>query len=285
MPVLYRYFGRTGVKVSAVGMGTYYDFRWITVASLFGFRLRRAQIVRAIRAGIDAGINLIDTAEFYKSEALVAEAVKGYDREKLFIATKVFPTHLKFGKVIRSCEKSLRRLELDYIDLYQIHFPRQGIPLSETMGAMEKLVDEGKIRHIGISNFSLDKMREAENGLKKYTLASTQMHYNMMHRDVEKEILPHCAENGIALMAYFPVAHGKLAKPAGGEAHSALESVRKKYGLATTAQVGLNYLISKSENVFPIPRASTQEHVLQNAELGGNLFSDEDMAVLAGLFG
>jgi diketogulonate reductase-like aldo/keto reductase len=282
--VLYRNFGRTGARVSAIGMGTYYDVRWIAVASVFGIRLRSAEIVSAIRAGIDAGINLIDTAEFYKSESLVAEAVKGYDREKLFIATKVFPTHLRAEKLVRSCERSLKRLGLDYVDLYQIHFPRQSVPLSETMGAMEKLVDDGKIRHIGVSNFSLDKMKEAESALKKYSIASTQMHYNIMHRDVEKEILPHCEENGIALMAYFPVAHGKLAKRDGGAGDSALESIKKKYGLSTTAQVGLNYLISKSENVFPIPRASKQKHVYENAVLGGNLFSSQDMTVLADIF-
>ncbi len=260
-------------------MGTYYDFRWITVASLFGFRLRRAQIVRAIRAGIDAGINLIDTAEFYKSEALVAEAVKGYDREKLFIATKVFPTHLRREKVIRSCEKSLRRLGVNYIDLYQIHFPNPRVPIAETMAAMEELADRGMIRHIGVSNFSLSRMKEAVSSLRKYPLSSNQMHYNLIHRDVERDILPYCEEMDIALLAYYPVAHGKLANPH-RVSSNVIASIKSRYGFTTNAQIALTYLISRSMNTFPIPRASNPVHVSENAALGGNLLSPEDIEAL-----
>ncbi len=278
----YREFGRTGVRVSPIGMGTYYDIGWIA-ASALGIKINLKEKISAIRKGIDAGINLIDTAEFYRSESVVSMAIRDYDREKLFVATKVFPTHLRPEKLIRACDRSLRLLGTDYIDLYQVHFPNFRVPVSETMQAMERLADDGKIRHIGISNFSLPKMIEAEQSLKKHSLASTQMHYNLNHRSVEKDILPHCRENGIALMAYYPLGHGKLAELPHGQAEAAA-AIASKYGLRTDAQVALNYLLSSDRCVFPIPRASNPQHVAENSLLGGNLFDREDMDTLTSLF-
>lgn len=282
--MIYRKFARTGFSVSAVGMGTYYDFRWIAAAALLGKQFSRARIMSAIRTGIDAGINLIDTAEFYRSEELVGEAIRGYDREKLFIATKVFPTHLRREKVIRACEKSLKRLGVDYIDLYQIHFPNPRVPIAETMAAMEELADRGMIRHIGVSNFSLPRMKEAVSSLRKYPLSSNQMHYNLIHRDVERDILPYCEEMGIALLAYYPVAHGKLADAHGGRTN-VIASIKSRYGFTTNAQIALTYLISRSKNTFPIPRASNPVHVSENAALGGKLLSPEDIEALVSASG
>ncbi|MBX8634880.1 MAG: aldo/keto reductase [Thermoplasmata archaeon] len=278
----YREFGRTGVRVSCVGMGTYYDFRWIAASALgIGFGVHEK--VTAIRKGIEEGINLIDTAEFYRSEPLVSRAIKDYDREKLFIATKVFPNHLREDKLIRACDRSLRRLGISYIDLYQIHFPSFRVPVSESMRAMERLVDDGKIRYIGVSNFSLQKMIEAEQSLKRHSLISTQMHYNLKHRDVENDILPHCRENGIALMAYYPLGHGKLAELRSSDA-ATVKAIASKCGLKTDAQLALNYLLSSDKCVFPIPRASNPEHVAENSTLGGRLFDREDMNALAAIF-
>ncbi len=275
----YREFARTGFKSSVIGMGTYYDFGWILSASL----LRRGPgadlILKALETGLDNGLNLIDTAEIYASERLVGRAIKGRDRESIFLATKAFPTHFRKEKLIRSCEKSLRRLNTDYVDLYQLHFPSRRVPISETMGAMEELVDRGKVRHIGISNFSFKSMLEAENALKKYRLTSTQMHYNVSHRQVEYDILPHCEKEGIALLPYYPVGHGKLAKNDGNSAN-ALSAVATKHNLKSNAQVALTYLISRSSSIFPIPRARTPEHVLENAELGESLLGEDELKYL-----
>ncbi len=278
----YRDFGRTGVRVSAVGMGTYYDLVWIG-ASAIGINIGTQAKVAALKSGIECGMNLIDTAEFYRSECVVSRAIRDYDREKLFIATKVFPTHLRKDKLIKACDRSLRSLGTDHIDLYQIHFPNFRIPVGETMNTMERLVDDGKIRHIGISNFSLQTMIEVEQSLKKYPLASTQMHYNLGHRDVEKDVLPHCRENGIALMAYYPLGHGKLASGRRGHA-KAISAIASRYGLKNGAQVALNYLLSSDRCVFPIPRASNHEHVVENSTLGGRPFDSKDMDALAAMF-
>jgi diketogulonate reductase-like aldo/keto reductase len=279
----YREFARTGFKSSVIGMGTYYDFGWILTASLFRKRLNEQGILKSLNTGLDSGINLVDTAEIYASEPIVAKAIKGRDRESIFIATKAFPTHYRREKLIRACEKSLRRLNASYIDLYQLHIPSRRVPIAETMGAMEELVDRGLIRHIGISNFSMSGMLEAEKSLKKYKLTSTQMNYNLSHRQVEKEILPHCEENGIALLAYYPLGHGKLAGNSDGS-NTVVMDIARKHGLKSSAQVALTYLLSRSESVFPIPRARTPEHVAENAQLGESSFDKDEISKLQSAF-
>jgi diketogulonate reductase-like aldo/keto reductase len=279
--MIYRNFGSTGFRCSAIGMGTYYDFGWIISARLFRRFPGRQGIIKALRTGLDAGINLIDTAELYMSEPLVAEAIQGYRREDLFIATKAFPTHFRREKLIRACEKSLANLRLGYIDLYQLHFPSLRAPISETMKTLEFLQEEGKIRHIGVSNFSVSQLKEAQSCLEHAHVASIQVQYNLMHRDPERDLLPYCEEQGIALMAYYPVAHGKLARQ---EFERSFGEIKTKYGLKTNAQVSLTYLISKSNAVFPIPRARTPEHVAENAALGDKLFTPEDIELLERLF-
>ncbi len=271
----YKQFAKSGVRVSAVGMGTYYDPLWIAIAYL-GWRRGAQTKIRAIRSGLELGINLVDTAEIYQSEPLVAKAVAGLRREDVFLATKVWSNHLRRDKLIKSLEASMRRLGVSYVDLYQIHFPNPRVPIAETMGAMEEMVDKGKIRFIGVSNFSLEQMVEAQHSLKKYELSSTQMEYSLANRSIEKDILPYCEKNGIAVLAYFPLAHGRLASDA------ELSRIGAKYG-KTPSQVALNILASKP-NVFPIPRASRVEHVKLNAESVGWRISDEDKAKIDALF-
>jgi len=273
--VEYKQFAKSGVRVSAVGMGTYYDPLWIAIAYL-GWRRGAQTKIRAIRSGLELGINLVDTAEIYQSEPLVAKAVAGLRREDVFLATKVWSNHLRRDKLIKSLEASMRRLGVSYVDLYQIHFPNPRVPIAETMGAMEEMVDKGKIRFIGVSNFSLEQMVEAQHSLKKYELSSTQMEYSLANRSIEKDILPYCEKNGIAVLAYFPLAHGRLASDA------ELSRIGAKYG-KTPSQVALNILASKP-NVFPIPRASRVEHVKLNAESVGWRISDEDKAKIEALF-
>lgn len=256
-------------------MGTYYDALWIASAMIFKIQRGGRDKIDALKAGLESGINFIDTAEIYQSETLVCEAIRGRKRDELFIATKVWSNHLRPDKVEKSCRKSLSRLGTSYVDLYQIHFPNSRVPIADTMGAMEKLVEDGLIRNIGISNFSYKDMLAAESALKRHELTSTQMHYNMLHRDVEKEILPHCEKERIAMMAYYPLAHGKLTKSS-SKAYEAINKICQNRNL-TSAQVALAWLISKSPVNFPIPRASRINHVRENAAAGDVVLTPEEI--------
>lgn len=257
--------------MSEIGIGTYYDPLWIATAFL-GWRRGAASKTEAIKAGLDAGITLVDTAEIYGSEPLVAKAIEGFPREDLFVATKVMFLHLRRNALVKSLKRSLKKLKLGYVDLYQVHQPSPFVPIKEAMSAMEEMVDMGLVRHIGVSNFSLEQTVEANNALKKYRLASTQMPYHLADRRMEGEILPYCRKEKMALLAYYPLGHGDLVE--GG----ALARIGQKYG-KTPPQVALNWLLSQ-ENVIPIPRASRKSHVIENAGAAGWRMTHEDMTEL-----
>jgi len=276
----YREFGRAKVNVSAIGMGTYYDASWIAASRLSGYRQGREDKIAALRSGIELGINLIDTAEIYETEPLVAEAIKGCRRDTLFIATKVWPMHLKYDQVLKAAQKSLERLQCSYIDLYQIHWPNPLVPMKETMKAMEKLVDDGKVRYIGVSNFSLSQTKEAEEALSKYELVSNQVEYSLKVREIEADLLPYCDKNGIVILAYRPLAHGALANPS-GKLRAVIDEISQKDGGKTSAQIALNWLLNKSRMVFPIPRASRPQRVVEDAGAVGWSLDPSDMAKLA----
>lgn len=269
-------FGRTGRSVSEIGVGTYYDLNWMFWA-LLGWKRGTQSRIDAIKAGLAGGINLIDTAEAYNSEGLVAEALAGQKREDIFVATKITPTHLGYKSVFKALERSLKRLRTSYVDLYQIHYPRPLMPMAETMRAMEELLDEGKIRRIGVSNFSLKQMMDANSSLKKAQLTSTQMEYSLVHRDIEKDILPYCRENGIAVLAYRPLGHGRLATE-----QTKLKRLCEKYA-KTSAQIALKWL-SSQPNVFPIPRASNVPHVNEDLGVSGWRMEEGDLRDLDRLF-
>ena len=264
-------FGWTGKQTTPLGMGTYYDFPWI-MKSRLGIAGGADAKVDALKAGLEGGVLMIDTAEIYGSEPLVSKAIQGLPRENLFIATKVMFLHLRRGALVKSLERSLRRLNLTYVDLYQVHQPSPFVPIEETMSAMEEMVDRGLVRYIGVSNFSLKQTVKANASLKKSRLASTQMPYHLADRQMEEEILPYCRKENMALLAYFPLGHGKL--PSSG----LLSSIGGKYG-KTASQVALNWLLSQ-ESVFPIPRASTRAHVMENLGSTGWRLSEEDRAEL-----
>lgn len=195
-------------------MGTYYDALSVIVAR-FGLLRNKGLKISALRGGIELGINLIDTAEIYGTVGLVAEAIRGFERDDLFIATKVWPSHLRYEALLKAAEGSIKRLQCSYIDLYQIHWPNPKVPIEETMRAMSKLVDEGKVRYIGVSNFSLEQMTRAQGALSKYELVSNQVEYNLLTRRIEGALLPYCEKDNIAILAYRPLAHGALSNPKG----------------------------------------------------------------------
>jgi len=269
-------FGKTGRKVPEIGMGTYYDPLWI-VTGFLGWKRGAAKKVAALKEGLDRGMLFIDTAEIYQSEPLVAEAIRGGKRDELFLATKVAWNHLHHDDVIKSLEKSLRRLDTSYVDLYQVHMPNGRVPIGETMSAMEELVSQGKVLAIGVSNFSLEQVKAAQASLSKSQLASIQMPYNLMNRSLERNLLPYCDRESIAVMAYYPLAHGKLAP-----SDSAVAELSAKYS-KTRSQLALRWLAQK-KNVFPIPRASNPEHVRSNSEASGWELAPEDATRLEKLY-
>jgi diketogulonate reductase-like aldo/keto reductase len=265
-------FGKTGRAVTEIGMGTYYDKPWIRVAKR-GLAIGASRKIKALRAGLDGGMNLIDTAEAYFSEPFVAKAIKGRKRDELFIATKVWLDHLHHDDLVMALERSLHRMELTYVDLYQVHFPNSSVPVAETMGAMEEMMEKGKIRAIGVSNFSLEQTIEANSALARSEIAASQVNYSLVHRKVEKDVIPYCQKNGIAVLAYYPLGHGTLAK------HSPKVEAICRRNSKTAAQVALNWLVSKP-SVFAIPRASRANHVVE--DLGGSdwRLSEGDIAEL-----
>jgi diketogulonate reductase-like aldo/keto reductase len=270
----YKSFGNADTCVSEIGMGTYYDPIWILLSRL-GLRRGKQEKIEAIKTGIEGGMNLIDTAEIYGSEPLVAEAMKGYQRDSLFIATKVWPTHLSYDDVIKSCMRSLERLSTSYIDLYQVHWPNPRIPIKETMKAMEKLVSDGKIRYIGVSNFSLTQLREAEEALSKQEIVSNQVEYSLVSRSIEKDILPYAEKEKITIIAYSPLARGNI--PIDLIPRDILEKYR-----ATPAQIMLAW-VTKRDNVVAIPKAANPEHMRENILASNIILEDKDYTRLSSL--
>jgi len=268
-------FAKTGRKVSEIGVGTNYDPLWIAT-SFIGLRRGASTKVEAIQAGLEAGVTLLDTAEIYGSEPLVAKAILNRRREDFFIATKAWSNHLRRDALVRAFEKSLKRLGTSYIDLYQVHRPNPKVPIREMMAAMEELVRDGKLMQMGVSNFNLKQLEEANAALPKSQLSSIQLNYSLIHRNVERDILPYCDREGIALLAYYPLGHGRLVRNGG------LEKVSVKNN-KTKAQIALRWLAGK-RNVFPIPRASSAAHVIENVGASDWELSAEDMADLESRF-
>jgi len=277
--VNYKTLGKDGPKLSEIGMGTYYDPLWIATAKSIGWMRGASAKVEALKTGLDGGVNLIDTAEIYGSEPLVARAIRGRTREELFVATKVWPNHLRRDALVRALEKSLRRLETSYVDLYQVHFPNSRVPIAETMAAMEEMKYKGKLSSIGVSNFSLQELIEANAALKKSQIASNQVEYSLANREIEADLLPYCESNGISILAYYPLGHGKLA---GEGARRKMEAICKAYS-KTPAQVALNWLVS-GRNVFAIPRASRAGHVREDLGASGWELRPEERALLETTF-
>ncbi len=249
-------------------MGTYYDPLWIATG-FAGWKRNRAEKIDALKSGLERGFSLVDTAELYQSEPLVAEAIRGSKRDELFLATKAWSNHLHRDALVKSLEKSLRRLGTTYVDLYQVHFPNGRVPITETMSAMEELVAKGEILAVGVSNFSLEQIEEANASLTKSQLASVQMPYNLTNRAIERDILPYCDQEGIAVMAYYPLAHGRLTG-----SDSRVRELTGKYS-KTQSQLALRWLAQK-RNVFPIPRASKRTHVEENAGASGWELAPQD---------
>lgn len=271
--------GRTGEKIPEIGLGT-----WRMGGGSTPDRSRDKEWIEAIRTAIELGMTHIDTAEMYgagHAEELVGEAIKGYPREELFIATKVWPTNLRYEAVLRSCEGSLRRLGLKYVDLYMIHWPSEEVPLRETMKALEKLYKDGKVRYIGVSNFSAELLDEARTYLSVTDVVANQVEYSLLNRSVERDLFGYCKREGITVTAYSPLGRGRIATEVKADTRlgRALKEVAKKYG-KTPIQVALNWVVYQ-DFVVTIPKAVSREHLEENAGASGWRLDPSDYEYLS----
>jgi diketogulonate reductase-like aldo/keto reductase len=265
-----RELGRSGEKIPAIGMGT-----WEIGDVQNDGRINE---IHAIRKGIELGMALIDTAEMYgygNAERLVGQAVKEI-RDDVFIATKVSPQHFGYEDVLTACESSIKRLGVKHIDLYQLHWPSYEVPIQETMKAMEELVSRGKIRYIGVSNFSATQTSKAREALPRSEIVSNQVRYSLTHRSIESGLLPFCEREKLTVIAYQPLDSGRV------PASKIPQTLLDKYGM-TPAQLMLNWVTYK-EAVVAIPKASNLEHVEMNATAISPRIAADDYKALSRRF-
>ena len=282
----YRELGKSGIKISAVGLGTW---QWGSREWGWGRTYGKQDVIDALHKATELGINFIDTAEIYgqgKSEKIVGEAIRDH-REDVVIATKVWPLNLSYGRVLKAAERSLQRLGVDVIDLYQVHWSNPLVSIRKTMKAMKKLVQDGKVRNVGVSNFNLTKLKAAQDALAPLELASNQVRYNLLDRRIEKELLPYANTEKITMIAYSPLAQGLLTgkytpgtRPSSfiqtvnpgfspqsltrlAQTNLALSEIARTHG-KTPSQVALNWLTRK-ENVVAIPGVKKPEHAIDDA--------------------
>jgi aryl-alcohol dehydrogenase-like predicted oxidoreductase len=238
---------------------------------------------RVLRRAVELGVNLIDTADSYGpdvSENLIAEALHPYP-EGLVIATKgglrrtgpgQWPRDAHPDRLKECCEGSLRRLKLDRIDLYQLHSPDPSVPLEDSLGALKELQDEGKIRHIGVSNVSVE---ELERSRAVVDVVTVQNRYSLVDRATE-DTLDACEAAGIGFIPWFPLAIGDLARPGGP-----LDEPSRTHD-ATPSQLALAWLLARSPVVLPIPGTASVAHLEENVAAGELELEPRELELLAG---
>jgi len=266
-------FGASGLQLPVIGQGT-----WRMGESARG----AGEEIRALRLGIDLGMTHIDTAEMYGSgstEELVGRATAGI-RHKVFLTSKVLPSNASRAGVVRACERSLKRLGTDYLDLYLLHWWGRH-PIGETMGALEELVAAGKVRMIGVSNLDAAELEQARRALTRERIVCNQVCYHLNARGIEWGLVRDCALQGIAVVGYSPFGSGDF-PAAGSRPWRALESIARRHG-RTPRQVALNFL-TRGAGLFSIPKAATPEHVRENAASVGWELTPEDVALIDEFF-
>ena len=255
---------KNGDRVPALGQGTW---------NMGESAARAADEVRALQHGIDLGMTLIDTAEMYGdggAEKVVGKAIAGR-RDAVYLVSKVLPFNASRAGTVKACEASLKRLQVERIDLYLLHW-RGTHPFAATIDAMETLIDQGKIGAWGVSNLDLDDMQELLEQDNGHHVQVNQVLYNLSRRGVEFDLLPFGAEQNIALMAYSPIEQGRILKDA------ALAAVAKRHGV-TPAQVALAWTLRRP-GVISIPKASTVQHVQDNRACLDLILDATDLAEL-----
>jgi len=251
-------------EIPVLGQGT-----WMMGES----RAKRKAEVSALRLGLDLGMTLIDTAEMYgegEAEEIVGEAIAGR-RDEVFLVSKVYPHNATSAGAVAACERSLRRLKTDHLDLYLLHWIGS-VPIARTLEAFQHLKHAEKIRDYGVSNFDEDDMEQAFELPGGSEIATNQVLYNLKHRGIEWDLVPWCREHGIPIMAYSPIQQGRMLK----DEH--LARVASRLG-ATPAQVALAWLLSR-EGVIVIPKATNPTHVYENRAAADLKLSDDDLSEL-----
>jgi diketogulonate reductase-like aldo/keto reductase len=253
-----------GERVPALGQGTWH---------MGENRRRAAEEAEALRLGIDLGMTLIDTAELYgggAAEEIVAEAANGR-RDQLFIVSKVMPHNASRAGVVAACERSLKRLKTDHIDLYLLHW-RGAIPFAETLAGFEELQRAGKIRYHGVSNLDRREIEEWAGLPGGAAVATDQVLYNLSHRGPEWDLIPWCRERQITIMAYTPLGQGHMLRD------RTLGEIARRHN-ATPAQIALAWLLRR-EGTIVIPKAARQDHVRENRGALDVTLDEEDLAAL-----
>ncbi len=264
-----RKLGWSGVDLPVIGQGT-----WM----IEGGREAESRAIETLRLGLDLGMTHIDTAEMYgggRAEELVADAIEGR-RDEVFLVSKVLPSNASYQGTLRACERSLKRLRTDWLDLYLLHWPGSH-PIAETMRAMEELVAAGRVRYIGVSNFDLEELQQAQAALRGVRLLANQVLYHLGDRGIERRLLGYCAAQEIAVIGYSPFGHGRFpsADSAGGRL---LTPIGERHG-RTPRQVALNFLLRRPQ-VFTIPKSSHPDHARENAGGAGWTLPPEDITAI-----
>lgn len=253
--------GFSGVDIPEIGFGTW----------------RYSGGVEPLQTAIERGAAFIDTAETYGSEGVVGQAIRG-KRAKVFLGSKVRPANFRKRDLLNACENSLRRLGTDYLDLYQLHWPNHCIPIGETMSTMEQLADSGKIRLIGVSNFSAEELESAQQALSKHRIASNQVRYSLIERTIEDDLLEYCQRQHITVIAFSPLG-SDFVSLRNSDPEGLFLQLSRKYR-KTIAQLALNWVVAKN-GVVTIPRASSPPHVIEDCGASGWTLSDSDYRMLS----
>jgi diketogulonate reductase-like aldo/keto reductase len=258
-------FGWTGIEVPNVGQGT-----WKMA--------RNRDAVATLRRGIDLGLTHIDAAELYENEEMVGDAIAPYPRDRLFVVSKVLPSHASHKGTVKACEESLRRLRLDTLDCYLLHWAGK-YPIEETMAGMADLLRAGKIRSAGVSNLDVDELAAANAALQAlgHRLACNQVLYHFHERTIEHDLMEYCARHDIAVVGYSPFGHGDFPS-----SNKVLLEVARRHN-ATPRQIALAFL-SRGPLLFAIPKASRVQHVEENARALDLALNDDDVHALERAF-
>ncbi len=264
-------FGPTGASVPVIGQGTWHLEHDDPDEAL-----------AALDAGLDAGMTHIDTAELYGSgrvEELIAPLVRRR-RDEIFLVSKVLPSNASYEGTLKACERTLGRLGTDYLDVYLLHW-RGSTPLEETFRAFDALLESGKIRAFGVSNFDVDDLEDAVALVGEGRLACNQVLYHLNERAIESRVIPWCREHGVAVVAYSPFGSGRF-PPLGTGGGRVLASIAERRNVSPR-QVALAFLVQQGQ-VFAIPKAASVEHVLDNASAGDLELTRAEMRALDDAF-
>ena len=242
---------KTGDEIPVIAYGTW--------------DIAEENVGKNVEIALETGYNHIDTAEGYHNEAGIGEVLKDYDRDELFITSKVLPSNLNYESVIKACKRSLEKLGTDYLDLYLIHWPNPAISLRETLQAMKYLVDEGLVKNIGVSNFSVYQLKAALK-ITQVPITVNQVEFHPWL--YQKELLEVCEENDVVLEASAPLARTEVLKD------ETILELADKYD-RSPAQIVLKWELQKG--IVPLPKSKSREHIIENLELFNWDLATEDM--------